>query len=138
MLTSYTKYDILTNRIVLLPVDWDKNGLLFSKRLHITNKIMRYSHSESHYEQCIALWYTLNNFPYIKFLKSWTRGLECDKKIEKNYLDGLAFALVFLGAKHAGATVLHMQLWTLDSSFNVDLWLMNQWTKNVYFLEESW
>ena len=28
-LTNYTKSDALTNRLVLLPVDWDKNGLLF-------------------------------------------------------------------------------------------------------------
>ena len=34
------------------------------------------------------------------------------RKIEKNYLDSSAFAIVFLCAKHAGATVLHMKLWT--------------------------
>ena len=28
VLTNYTKSDILTKRFVLLPVDWDKNGLL--------------------------------------------------------------------------------------------------------------
>ena len=32
-LTSYTKSDILTERFVLLRVDWDINGLLFTKRL---------------------------------------------------------------------------------------------------------
>ena len=28
VLTNYIKSDILTKRLVLLPVDWDKNGLL--------------------------------------------------------------------------------------------------------------
>ena len=26
--TNYTKSDILTNNLVLLPIDWDKKGLL--------------------------------------------------------------------------------------------------------------
>ena len=52
---------------------------------------------------------------------------ELEKKIEQVYLDGSAFAIVFLRAKHAGGTVLHMQLWTLDISFNVyDLWTIKQ------------
>ena len=36
--------------------------------------------------------------------------LRDDKKIEQNYLDASAFAIVFLRAEHACATVLHMQL----------------------------
>ena len=35
-----TNSDILTNRLVLLPVDWDKNGSLFTKRLKLMNKII--------------------------------------------------------------------------------------------------
>ena len=40
MLTNNSNSDILTKRLVLLPVDWDTNGLLFTKRLHIVNKIL--------------------------------------------------------------------------------------------------
>ena len=39
-LTNYTKSDMLTKILVLLPVDWNKNGLLFTKRLHKTNKFI--------------------------------------------------------------------------------------------------
>ena len=41
ILTSYTKSDILTKRLGLLP-DWDKICILFTKRLHIMNKITGY------------------------------------------------------------------------------------------------
>ena len=33
--TNYIRSDVLTKRSVLLPVDWNKTGLLFTKRLHI-------------------------------------------------------------------------------------------------------
>ena len=42
-LTNYTKYDISTKKTVLLPVYYVKNGLLFTNRPHITNKIFGYS-----------------------------------------------------------------------------------------------
>ena len=42
-LTNFIKSDILTKILMLLPVDWDKNGLLFTKWLHIINKIIGYS-----------------------------------------------------------------------------------------------
>ena len=45
-LTSKTKTDILTKILVLLPVDWDENALLFTKRLHIMNKIIGHSYQE--------------------------------------------------------------------------------------------
>ena len=48
------------------------------------------------------------------------------------------FAIVYLRAKHAGATVLHMQLWKHDVLFNIDLWGMNHWAKKVYFLVDNW
>ena len=35
-LINYAKSDVI---IVLLPVNWDKNGLLFNKRLHLMNMI---------------------------------------------------------------------------------------------------
>ena len=35
ILTNYTKCDILIKRLMLLPVDWDKNGLLLTKWLHM-------------------------------------------------------------------------------------------------------
>ena len=38
-LTNYTKSDIITKRLMLLPVDLDKNGLLFRKQFHMMKKI---------------------------------------------------------------------------------------------------
>ena len=38
-LTDYTKSIILTKRSLLLPVDYDKSILLFTKQLHIMNRI---------------------------------------------------------------------------------------------------
>ena len=43
ILTIYNKSDILTKSLVLLPVDWHKNGLLITKRIHIVKKIIGYS-----------------------------------------------------------------------------------------------
>ena len=40
--------------------------------------------------------------------------------MEQIYLDGLAFATVFPRAKHASATVLHVQFLTQDFAFNID------------------
>ena len=51
-----------------------------------------------------------------------------------NYLDVSAFAIVFLRAEHAGATVLREQLWTHDILFAIDFWLMNHETLNVHLL----
>ena len=42
-LTNFPKTDILTKRLVLLPVDWDKNGLLFTKLFHVMNKFIGYA-----------------------------------------------------------------------------------------------
>ena len=41
--TNYTKSDILTSRLVLLSADSDKNVLLFTKWLHMMNKIIDYT-----------------------------------------------------------------------------------------------
>ena len=43
ILTNYTKFYLKRKRLVLLPVDWDKNGLLFTKRIHIKDKTIGYS-----------------------------------------------------------------------------------------------
>ena len=66
-------------------------------------------------------------------MRSQTQDWGCDKKIEQNYSDGSAFAIVFLGAKHAGATVLYMHVLTQDILFNIDIWLVNHATKSVDF-----
>ena len=42
-LTNYTKLDMFTNILVLLPVDWDEIGLVSTKRLHIMNIIIGHS-----------------------------------------------------------------------------------------------
>ena len=39
-LTNYTNSDILTKILVLLPIDLDKQSLLFTKRLHMMNEII--------------------------------------------------------------------------------------------------
>ena len=36
-------YIFIYKKIVFLPVDWDKNGLLLTKRLHMMSKIIGYS-----------------------------------------------------------------------------------------------
>ena len=61
VLINYRKTDILTKRLVLLPVDLDKNGLLFTKRIHITNVII----DKKLYEHYLALWYTSSKCLYI-------------------------------------------------------------------------
>ena len=53
------------------------------------------------------------------------------------FLDGSALAIVFLRAKHAGATVLHMQFSTHHIFFTIDLWRMNHWEKSILFLVEN-
>ena len=78
---------------------------------------------QNHYEQRLALWYTSSKCLYIKFLRILTRDWECNKKFEENYLEGSAFAIVFLRVKHAGATVLHKQFLTHDISFKIDICL---------------
>ena len=45
--TNYTKSDTITKRLVLLPVDWYKNGLRFTKRLHMKKKIIGYSQART-------------------------------------------------------------------------------------------
>ena len=40
--------------------------------------------------------------------------------MEQNGFDSSAFAILFLWARHAGATVLHMQLLTHGVTFDVD------------------
>ena len=44
--------------------------------------------------------------------------------------------MVFLRAKHAGAAVLHMKIWTPDISFNIDLGFVSHGTKSIYFIVE--
>ena len=39
-LTNYTKSGISIKRLGLVPVDWDKSGLIFTKRVHMMNKIV--------------------------------------------------------------------------------------------------
>ena len=34
-LTWYTESDILTQKLVFLPVEWDENDLLYTKQLHM-------------------------------------------------------------------------------------------------------
>ena len=41
--TNNTKSDVLTKTLVFLPVDWDKNTLLFTKLLNLMNKFIGFS-----------------------------------------------------------------------------------------------
>ena len=43
----YTISDKLTHRLVLLPVVWDDNDYLFTKRLQMMNKVISYSYANS-------------------------------------------------------------------------------------------
>ena len=43
ILTIYTKSTILTKKLVLLHVDGDKNGLIFTKPAHMIAKIIGFS-----------------------------------------------------------------------------------------------
>ena len=63
--------------------------------------------------------------------------LRVRKENGENCLDGSAYAIVFLRAKYAGATELHMQILTHDISFNIDLSLMYYGTKTFYFSVEN-
>ena len=50
---------------------------------------------------------------YVQFLRCLARYWECNKKIEQNYLDGSAFAIVFIRAKHT-APVQLCSLWNFE------------------------
>ena len=79
-LTSYTNSDISTKIIVLLPVDWDKNGLLIIKRLHMMNKIIGYSYVKTKINS-IELYGIHQSYTYMFIyminLRCWTRDTEC-------------------------------------------------------------
>ena len=100
------------------------------------NKIIGLFIGKIHCEQYLSLWYTSWKCLYIIFEK--LNSIDCDcEKMEQKYLNGPAFAIVLLRAKHVGAAVIHMQLWTHDKSFEFDLWLKIHWTKSVHFLVEN-
>ena len=63
-----------------------------------------------------------------------TRDLDCEKKLEQNYTDSSAFAMIFLQAKHACAAMTKMFFWTPDISFNIDSGLLIPNTKNFHHL----
>ena len=46
-LTNYTKSDILTQRLVLLPEGWDEHDLLFKKRLQMMNTVIGYLYTRT-------------------------------------------------------------------------------------------
>ena len=51
---------------------------------------------------------TYQAFVCITIFRKLTRDCECENNTKQNYLDGSAFAMVILRAKHAAATVLHI------------------------------
>ena len=61
------------------------------------------------YEQLQTIFSFVENFIHIHIY------------IEQNHSDDSAIAIVFLRAKRAGATVVHVQIWTHDIPFNNDL-----------------
>ena len=84
----------------------------------------------------------MGHIEYINAYKIWeiysTQDSDCKKKVEQNSLDCSASAMVLLRAEYVGAIVLQMLLWTPDSSFNIDLKLINHGTKKVYFFLDNW
>ena len=49
---------------------------------------------------------------WIQNFEKWNSWLRVQKEYREIFLDSSVIANVFLSAKHAGATVLHMQIWT--------------------------
>ena len=49
-LTNYTESDIWTQRLLLLPGDWEVNDLFFTKRLQMKNNFFSCSYSK-HFEK---------------------------------------------------------------------------------------
>ena len=50
-LKNYTKSNIIRQRLMLLPVDWGDNDLLFSKRLKMMNRVICFSYAKKHCEK---------------------------------------------------------------------------------------
>ena len=46
-MTSYTKFYVLTQTLLLLPVEWDENDLLFTKRLQMMTNVITYSYAKT-------------------------------------------------------------------------------------------
>ena len=59
----------------------------------------------------LQLFDTCQAYVFTRFLRSWTQDYEYKKQTEQNYLNGWAFAIVFIRAEHVSIL------------FNIDLWL---------------
>ena len=68
------------------------------------------------------------------FLRSLTKDLECEKKMEQNCLDGCAFTTIILLAKQAVAAVLKKLFSTPNILFNINLALMTSMTKKMFIV----
>ena len=74
---------------------------------------------------------------FVAFFRILTRDFECDKKMEKNYLNASTLARVFLQAEPEGAGVLKMLFLISGSSFNMDIRLMTPGKIFSYHLVEN-
>ena len=119
---NFSKSNILTKRSVLPPVEWDKNGLLYTMRHHMRSKITSYSYARtimnttgrcSTHQAYIYIYIYINTLNFEKF----TVRLRVRKENKAKPLDGSAFTIVFLRAEHSRATVIHRQLWTWNKKF---------------------
>ena len=66
VLTSYIKSVILTKRLVMLPQDWDRNGLLCIYEMASCDEYDYWLFiGKTRYEQYLTLWYSSNKYLYI-------------------------------------------------------------------------
>ena len=72
-----------------------------------------------------------------KFLK-FSLILRVRKEFRAKLFGWFDIGYISLRGKHAGVTVLHMQLWAHEFSFNIDLWLVNHGTESLNFLVEKY
>ena len=45
-MTNYIKFDIIPQRLLLLPVDWDEKDSIFAKWLQMMNKVISHSYAK--------------------------------------------------------------------------------------------
>ena len=134
-LTIYTTTNIIPRRLVLLPLNWDENDLLFTKWLQMMKMFIDYSNASrtimssieifsKHqvHETASAEWRWINIIWVVWFSIKYSCRL--NTLVLLNLL-----ATLILRAKYAGTAALDMLFWTPDILFNNALGLMNPLNK---------
>ena len=125
---------------MLLPVDWVRYGLLVFKAASLAfiwlYKVIVYSHERTIIKS-IKIYGMYEAYIPVNFLRICARDCKYEKKMEQNYLNDLAFAMVILRTKDVGPTLFQMLFWKSDISFYIAVGLMNIWTKNLSYSREN-